>query len=285
MHVSIIIPTHNGGDLLRRSLQAIYGQQTTKTYEVILVDSSSGPETQQIFRQFPVQLHRIPQREFNHGLTRDLGATHATGEFLLFLNQDAEPGNDRWLDLMVQPMIDNPAIAATQGGIRERSDIPRFFWDSCGERFYFTHESTSWIRRYHNIGFSTVNCGIRRTVWEAHPFGKMDIMEDKGFQRRVHLEGHEIVYSEGWVYHTHDYNFEQLRRRCQDEGYGWRLVGETYSLATALRDTFLWKNYVDLARGLSRRDLTKFSEVIFPLLRPYWVYKGNRFNGSLAGKK
>ncbi|MGH9425855.1 MAG: glycosyltransferase family 2 protein, partial [Terriglobia bacterium] len=186
---------------------------------------------------------------------------------------------------MVQPMIDNRAVAATQGGIRERSDMPRFYWDSCGERFYFTSESKNWIRRFHNIGFSTVNCAVRRSVWERHPFGKMETMEDKSFQRRVHLEGHEIVYSEGWVYHTHNYDLEQLRRRCQDEGYGWRLVGEGYSLAQAIRDTFLWKNYIELLRGLWDGRVTKFSEVAFPFLRPYWVYKGNRFNRALVGQE
>jgi rhamnosyltransferase len=103
---------------------------------------------------------------------------------------------------------------------------------------------------------STVNYALRRSVWEKHPFGKMAIMEDKGFQRRVHLQGHEIVYSKGWVYHTYDYDFEQLRRRCQDEGYGWRLVGECYPLGVAIRDTFLSKNYLDLVRGLCPPDRT-----------------------------
>jgi glycosyltransferase involved in cell wall biosynthesis len=285
MQASIIIPTYNGGNLLRRSLQAIYAQQTSKAYEVIIVDSGSNADTKRIFREYPVRLHEIPNREFNHGLTRDLGATYAGGEFLLFLNQDAEPGDSRWLDLMVQPMIDNPAIAAMQGGIRERDDMPRFFWDSCGERFYFTSESKNWIRRFHDIGFSTVNCAIRRSVWEKHPFGKMDIMEDKGFQRRVHLEGYEIAYSEGWVYHTHDYDLDQLRRRCQDEGYGWRLVGEAYSLGLAIRDTFLWKNYIELLRGLWNGRVKKPAEVVYPFLRPYWVYKGNRLNRSLVGKE
>jgi rhamnosyltransferase len=281
MDVSIIIPTYNGGELLRRTLTAIYNQQTTKTYEVIIIDSCSGPDTTAIFADFPVQLHQIPKHTFNHGATRDQGASLSQGEFLIFINQDAEPGNDRWLDGMIAPFA-NPEVLAVQGGIREREDMERFFWDSCGERFYFTSESKNWIKRYHNMGFSTVNCAIRRSVWEKFPFGRMDIAEDKGFQRRVHKQGHEIVYSEAFVYHTHNYNFRQIWRRCQDEGYGWRLVDENYTLWQAVKDSFLWHNYKTLWQGIREGKVKQFSEVIYPFLRPTWVYIGNHFNRGLV---
>lgn len=282
MDASIIIPTYNGGDLLRRTLQAIYTQETSKFYEVVIIDSGSRPDTKQILQEFPIKPIEINNREFNHGLTRDLGAEASTGEFLLFINQDAEPGDRKWLDLMVQPMVDNAAIAAVQGGIRERHDMQRFFWDSCGETFYFTSEAKNWISTYHNMGFSTVNCAIRRSVWQAHPFGKMDIFEDKGFQGRIHKQGNEIVYSDGFVYHTHDYNFDQLRRRCIDEGYGWRLVGENYALGACLKDMFILPNYRKLLKGMRDRKVRQVSEIVFPFLRPIWVYMGNHYSQGLT---
>lgn len=281
MDVSIIIPTYNGGELLRRTLQAIFNQETNKDFEVVVIDSGSALPTKQILKEFPIRLIEIPNSEFNHGLTRDLGAEKSTGEFLIFINQDAEPGDRNWLDLMVAPFAADSKIAAVQGGIRERLDMSRFFWDSCGERFYFTSESKHWISRYFNMGFSTVNCALRKSIWEQYPFGKMDIFEDKGFQSQIHNHSQAIVYSDGFVYHTHDYNYRQLRSRCQDEGYGWRLVGENYSLAQAIADTFYWPNYKELIKGLRQGKVKKFSEVVFPFLRPIWVYKGNHFNHSL----
>ncbi len=282
MDASIIIPTYNGGELLRRTLKAIYTQQTRKSFEVVIVDSGSKPDTKQILQEFSIELIEIDNSEFNHGLTRDLAAEHASGEFLLFINQDAEPGDAKWLDLMLQPMIENPAIAAVQGGIKERNDMQRFFWDSCGETFYFTSESKNWIGRYHNMGFSTVNCAVRRSTWQQHPFGKMDIFEDKGFQAQVHHQGHEIVYADGFVYHTHDYNFSQLRRRCIDEGYGWHLVGENYALSSCIKDMFVMANYKKLLRGLRDRKVRQISEIAFPFLRPVWVYIGNHYSQGLT---
>ncbi len=282
MDASVIIPTYNGGELLGKTLRAIFNQQTSHTFEVIVIDSGSRPDTLAILAQFPIRLLQIPNTEFNHGATRDRAAAAARGEFLIFINQDAEPGTTAWLDGMIAPLQRDPELMAVQGGIRERLDMPRFFWDSCGETFYFTSESKRWIARYHNLGFSTVNCAIRRSVWEKHPFGRMAIFEDKGFQRQVHRTGREIAYSDAFVYHTHDYTYRQLRQRCQDEGYGWRLVGESYSLAACVRDMLLWPNYTKLLRGILTGKVKKWSEVVFPFLRPWWVYVGNHFNRGLA---
>lgn len=282
MDTSIIIPTYNGGELLRRTLKAIYAQKTALSFEVIAVDSGSGPETIRILKGFPVRLIEIPNHEFNHGLTRDLGASKAEGEYLVFINQDAEPGDCHWLELMVKPLMENRAAAAAQGGIRERDDMPRFFWTSVGERFYFTSESKNWIQRYHNMGFSTINCAIRRAVWEQHHFGDMYICEDKAFQRRVQVRGDEIVYAEGWVCHSHDYNFSQLRKRCRDEGYGWHLLGEEYSCKQAVRDTLILKNYTTLVRGILAGKVKKWSEIVYPVLRPWWVYGGNHLTDIRA---
>jgi rhamnosyltransferase len=280
MDASIIIPAYNGGELLKKTLKAIFSQETTKSFEVVVIDSGSSQDPKLLLQEFNIKLFEIPNHEFDHGLTRDLGAGKALGEFVIFINQDAEPGDSKWLDMMLTPFVDSNVVAV-QGGIRERNDMRRFFWHSCGERFYFTSESKTWIRNYFNMGFSTVNCAIRLSEWHKHPFGKMSIFEDKGFQRQVHLKGNEIVYSEGFVYHTHDYTYDQLRRRCQDEGYGWRLVGQTYSLTQAILDTLIPLNYARLVQGILSGKVKRWSEVIFPLLRPFWVYKGNHFNNGL----
>lgn len=281
MDISVIIPTRNGGELLNRTLVAIYTQKTNKTYEVIVIDSESDEETLRIIKNFPVKLFAIKKYDFNHGLTRDLGAAHAQGEFLIFINQDAEPVDENWMNLMIQPMIDNNEILATQGAIKEREDTLRFFWDSCGENFYFSSESNNWIKFYKGIGFSTVNCCIRRSVWEQHHFGNKDILEDKFFQKQIQKNGSEIVYADGCVYHTHNYSYQELYKRCQNEGYGWRLVGERYTLKQAIGDTFILKNYKKLLKGLLKRKINKWAEFIYPFKRAYWVYKGNHFNKKL----
>jgi rhamnosyltransferase len=283
MKISVIIPTFNGGALLDKTLQVIFSQTIKYSYEVIIIDSGSGLETFKIIKKYPVKLFQISSNEFNHGLTRDLGARKAKGEFLIFINQDAEPVNNRWMDLMVKPLILNKSTKASQGLILERNDnnASNFFWHSGGERFYFTSETKKWMQHYNNIGFSTVNCCIRKEVWKKYPFGYLDIAEDKSFQRQVQVNGNEIVYADGCVFHTHDYNYRQLKNRCQDEGYAWSLLGEKYSLPQAIKDTFIFKNYKELLIGIYKHKIKKWSEFVYPFMRPFWVYKGNHFNKRL----
>ncbi|MCA8977355.1 MAG: glycosyltransferase family 2 protein [Planctomycetes bacterium] len=275
VEVSVVIPTWNGGALLDKTLQAIFAQRTARSFEVVVVDSGSDAATMAILRRHPVELIEIPNAEFNHGLTRDLGADRASGRYLIFINQDATPGDESWLDEMVRPLVDAPEVLAVQGGIRERDDVPRFYWDSCGPRFYFTSEATRWIRRYHGIGFSTVNCAIRRETWAEHRFGRMDTFEDKAFQRQIHRTGREIASTAAFVRHTHDYDFEQLRRRCREEGYGWRLVGEDYSWWRSVRDMFSARNCWRLLRGLATGRIRSWAEIVYPFMRSRWVFQGN----------
>jgi rhamnosyltransferase len=280
VEVTIVIPTLDGGDHLNRCLAAIGGQTTGRRLEVICVDSGSREADLEIMRRHGARIVPIDRRDFNHGLTRDLGAQLGRGPVVVFLNQDAVPADEGWLESLVAPFDDDDGgrLAAVQGSIAEVPDPDdRFYWDSCGERFYFTSESKAWIAGHGGIGFSTVNCAIRRAVWERHPFGFARIMEDKKWQREVVEAGWEIVARPGaLVRHTHVYDGRGLLRRCASEGYGWRALGERYQLGDMVRDMGDRATLRDLASGLRRRRIRTPAELFFPWLRPAALYWGNR---------
>ena len=278
--VSVIIPTWHGGDKLASCLTAIRSQRTGLEVEIVCVDSGSRPADLEVMREHGAIVHGIEQRHFDHGLTRDLGARLAAGRWLVFLNQDAIPVGDDWLEQLLEPFRADPEgrIAAVQGGIREIADpLERFYWDSCGERFYFTRESHGWMGRYGGLGFSTVHCAIRRDVWQRYPFGSAPIMEDKKWQREIVAAGYEIVARHDVpVQHTHNYDLRGLLRRCASEGYGWRLIGERYRLRDMLSDMRNPGIWADRRLGLQHGGIRTGSEKWFPLLRPAALWWGNR---------
>jgi rhamnosyltransferase len=281
---SVVIPTRHGGARLLEALEAIHSQRFAGRFEVVLVDSGSSEEELRAMAAYPVRIESIDPARFNHGLTRDHGAELTRGRVLVFLNQDAVPGDRRWLERLTEPLLGIAGRrAAVQGGIREVPDLAeRFYWDSCGERFYFTRESRRWLRAHGGIGFSTVNAALRRDLWRRFPFGWAPIMEDKKWQAEVIEAGYRIVARpRAFVYHTHDYDLPALLRRCGSEGYGWRLLGERYRLIDALRDGLSPRVYADLARGLDGRRIRSAAEFFFPLLRPLALYHGNRWAGGV----
>jgi len=280
--VSVILPTLDGGVLLRRTLDALGAQQFADGFEIVCVDSGSPAADLEAMAAAGARVIRIDQRDFNHGATRDLGARASRGRVLVFLNQDAVPADERWLERLTAPFTAPVAPAAVQGGIREfAGDDPRaprrLYWDSGGPRFNFTRESRNWIARHDGIGFSTVNCAIRREVWEKIPFGWMPILEDKLWQARAREREYRIVaVPEAAVFHTHDYDLGGLIRRSWAEGEGWRRLGERYFLRDALADAFdpgVWR---DWQAGRRARRLRSSAEWLFPFARPYGLWRGNR---------
>lgn len=100
--ISIIIPAKNGDETIDRVLSSIYGQHTSLSYEVLVVDSGSEDNTLDVLAKYPLRLYKILPIDFSHSKTRNLGASLAkASKYLVFLNQDAIPSNDRWLDSLV----------------------------------------------------------------------------------------------------------------------------------------------------------------------------------------
>lgn len=278
--ISIVIPTLHGGEDLQRCLEGISQQHCDRSVEIICVDSGSPDSDLRMMRRYDAAVVTIDPFDFDHGLTRDLGAARSQGEILVFLNQDAVPEGPDWLSRLTKPLFENPDCAAVQGGMREVTEPEnRFFWDSCGDRFYFTRESDRWLERYYGIGFSTVNAAIRRSVWESFPFGRAPIMEDKKWQKQV-VDNRHVITAEptAMVIHTHNYELGSLWRRCLSEGFGWRLVGERYSLLDMVRDGFQIRMHKDLLRGLGSGRIRSSAELLFPWLRPFALYWGNHWS-------
>ena len=98
---SIVLLTFNGEEYLEELLDAIAEQKTTFAFETIVIDSGSTDRTLEIVRRHAVRLHQIPNSEFNHGGTRNLGATMAQSDYVAYVTQSATPADTSWLQHLV----------------------------------------------------------------------------------------------------------------------------------------------------------------------------------------
>ncbi|MTD58323.1 glycosyltransferase [Amycolatopsis pithecellobii] len=103
--VSVIIPVYGHWDYTRRCLESIELTRPRTPFEVIVVDDSSVDDSADRVAACPgVRLVRTPRNLGFIGAC-NLGAEHARGELVLFLNNDTEvqPG---WLDKLVEVVED-----------------------------------------------------------------------------------------------------------------------------------------------------------------------------------
>ena len=177
--ISVVIPVKHGGDVLRRCLEGIVRQE---------VDDD---------RAFGARVHEIPPERFNHGGTRNLGASLAAGELLVFLSQDAEPLGTDWLRRLVEPLRRDPGIAGVYGRQIAHPDAKppeRFFLEFLyGPSPKVQRAATRDELSMQTTLFSNANSVIRHELLERFPFVEDIIMsEDQEWSRRVVLEGYAI---------------------------------------------------------------------------------------------
>lgn len=122
--VSVVIPTLNAGPEFSRLLRKLHAQQGLGGLEIVIVDSGSTDGTLACARAAQCTVVEIPPSAFTHSFARNKGAEAASGEYLLFMVQDAYPIGDYWLHGMLRFLLDHAPdnLAAVSCAEYSRSD-------------------------------------------------------------------------------------------------------------------------------------------------------------------
>lgn len=88
--VSVVIPAHNAGVFINKTLNAVISQ-TYRNLEVLVVDDGSTDDTSRIVESFVKRDHRIilvQQQQSGVAAARNVGIKRSTGEFIAPLDAD-----------------------------------------------------------------------------------------------------------------------------------------------------------------------------------------------------
>jgi len=110
--VSIIIPHHNGYNILDDCIKSIR-KSYFSNYEIIIVDNNSSDNSLK-----NIELNdneSIVKSKYNRGYAGgcNLGARHSSGKYLIFLNNDTIL-NSNWLDPLIKTMESDKTVSAVQ---------------------------------------------------------------------------------------------------------------------------------------------------------------------------
>ena len=133
--VSVIVPTYNRAGVLREAIESVRDQEC-QDWELIVCDDGSTDDSDQVvadYRDDP-RIRYFRQENRGQAVARNLGISHAQGDFIGFLDSD-----NRWLPhkLAVQvPYLEvHPEVDVLYGDI-ERIDGAGRTWPSPVRRRY-----------------------------------------------------------------------------------------------------------------------------------------------------
>lgn len=108
--VSIIIPNKDHGDMLAQCLESVCEKTTYDNFEIVVVENNSEDEA--TFEYYDILSSKYQnitivtyEGPFNFSAICNEGARAASGELLLFLNNDMELITPDWLERMVGPCL------------------------------------------------------------------------------------------------------------------------------------------------------------------------------------
>ena len=207
---SVIIPAHNAAEYITKGLESIRAQSFTD-YELIVVCDSCTDDTEQIARRYADKVYTVNYGQ--DGYTRNTGLDAATGDWVLFMDDD-----DWFMHEYVFEMLN---------GVIDRNNEDMLFfgfiWKGVGycrqtkDRVYYACWNKCWRRsfigdtRFSNVKY-TSDVDFHNAMMDKHPraiFWDMPLYY-YNFLREGSLS--KELKDQGIMYEEVDYD------RCEKEG-------------------------------------------------------------------
>ena len=165
--ISVIIPTYRR-EIFLQAIQSLQ-EQTCDAFEVLIVDNAASKQVEQQVRAHSdgLTLEYIAEPRLGLHFARHAGAKHASGEILVFTDDDAT-FDPNWIRAYADAFQAHPDMVAAGGPVRPVWDAPRPAWlvEYMGDKKTFgifsLMEPYSDFRLANDGFFWGVNMAIRR---------------------------------------------------------------------------------------------------------------------------
>lgn len=217
--ISVVIPVKNGAATLKRCLDSLRAQTIGKELEIIVLDSMSTDASAEIAADYGATIISVADGSFDHGLTRNIGVAHSSGELVYLSVQDAWLSGNDLLERMAGHFSD-AAVMAVVGhqAVPHEKDKNPAEWYRPVSAPCVTEKRVSNQAAFLNmpqqeqqslVSWDNVVAMYRRSALLELPFEKTAFAEDWIWSYQALQRGWKLLHDSSIVvYHYHHHSFD-----------------------------------------------------------------------------
>lgn len=284
MIVNVVIPTYKPDNSLKEIIRRL-NIQTIRPQRILLVNTEPELENEiEYLKQDNVTIINIKRSQFDHGGTRDFAMKQLTGDYVIYMTQDAMPANRNMIEALVSPMEADHSIAVTYGRQLPSKD--------CGiiERYtrefnYPAEDKVVTEAQIKQLGIKAYFCSDVCAAYRVKYYelvggfpGKTIFNEDMIYAAKALSLGYKKMYcSKAKVVHSHNYTVKQQFKRNFDLGVSHRQFSYIFKSELKTEDEGI-RLVVDTAKYLVNNGYWYMTPKLI-------VHSGAKYLGYRMGKK
>lgn len=231
LKISVVIRTKDKEKYFDSLLESL-ARQTAQVSEIVVADNfSSKNELDNLlvdleevkrkhFKNRTIKVFPFPKNEFSHAYSTNMAVNIAENELVCITNAHSLPTSFSWLEGGLKHFED-PQVAGVSGFFIPHKDGCVF--GRCDAILYYFSQKIS----AHPVWCSTINCIIRKSLWEKYPFDENlpKIIpqtqeygsEDYDWSREMTARGFRIIIDPLFtVFHSHHENVDEMSRNMKN---------------------------------------------------------------------
>lgn len=262
MKISVIIPTFNEEKNIINCILSLHSQ-TQKDIEIIIIDDGSTDNTLDLIKNLKVNVHK--QNHQGPALARNLGARHAKGEILVFVDADME-FDKNFVRNLVKPIVEKKA----KGTFSKEEYVKN--WNNIWAKCWNINENLPSKKRLpsnypdHQKVFRAI---LKSEFEKVDGFSKGGYTDDYTLSEKLGYQASSA--KDAIFYHNNPDNLDDVFKQAKWVGKREYKLGPLGILLALIRSSFLFSIILGLYKSIK---VNNFSFVIFKIVYDLGIFIG-----------
>lgn len=284
--ISVIIPTYNRKEYLKKALESIINQKDS-CYEIIVIDDASTDGTAEYLNSFNnpnIKYYRNDKSLFAHG-SRKRGLKYATGDKIIFMDDDDFYIDDYFFSVAENVLDSNDSVSIVIGSTQRY--INNTLLDSVdlgGNGYIDGKKYLNEFQKKYKKPLSTLSAVFRRNSLEEIGISSFRMVNDTCIYLMGIIQGNVYLYNKPVAaYRVHNNNISRSKFKLSFLYDCLEAKNELFFIAknkNLLFDPNKWVEYHQF-KSISYFIVSSNRDTLICLFILWWIifyYKGNKMS-------